>query len=66
MSTIDIFKKEYSRQAKVWDREKIVMIPDQYIFTRNVDIRRDFSRLQEHVTTLDPFSRAAGGTETAI
>lgn len=34
---------------KVWDREKIVIIPDHYIFTsderanRNVDILRDFS-----------------------
>lgn len=33
---------------KVWDREKIVIIPDHYIFTsderanRNVDILRDF------------------------
>lgn len=33
---------------KVWDREKIVVIPDHYIFTnderahRNVDIARDF------------------------
>ena len=33
---------------QVWDREKIVIIPDHYIFTtderanRNVDIMRDF------------------------
>jgi len=33
---------------KVWDREKVVVIPDHYIFTnderahRNVDIARDF------------------------
>lgn len=33
---------------KVWDREKLVIIPDHYIFTndelanRNVDILRDF------------------------
>ena len=42
----DIFKKEFG--ARVWDREKLVVIPDHYIFTsddranRNVDILRDF------------------------
>eukprot|EP00475_Leptophrys_vorax_P033694 TRINITY_DN5338_c0_g1_i1.p1 TRINITY_DN5338_c0_g1~~TRINITY_DN5338_c0_g1_i1.p1 ORF type:complete len:519 (-),score=9.54 TRINITY_DN5338_c0_g1_i1:208-1764(-) len=46
--TIGIFKKEFGADAKVWDREKIVIIPDHYIFTaderanRNVDILRDF------------------------
>ncbi|XAR57609.1 3-isopropylmalate dehydratase [Bertholletia excelsa] len=43
-----IFKREFGEHAKVWDREKIVIIPDHYIFTvderanRNVDILRDF------------------------
>ncbi|KAK7391663.1 hypothetical protein VNO78_20081 [Psophocarpus tetragonolobus] len=43
-----IFKKQFGITAKVWDREKIVVIPDHYIFTnddrahRNVDIARDF------------------------
>ncbi|XP_077252731.1 3-isopropylmalate dehydratase large subunit, chloroplastic-like isoform X2 [Tasmannia lanceolata] len=46
--TIGIFKNEFGHNAKVWDREKIVIIPDHYIFTtderanRNVDILRDF------------------------
>lgn len=46
---IGIFKKEFGNDAKVWDREKIIIIPDHYIFTsderanRNVDIIRDFS-----------------------
>lgn len=37
---------------KVWDREKVVIIPDHYIFTsderanRNVDILRDFCQEQ--------------------
>lgn len=37
---------------QVWDREKIVIIPDHYIFTtderanRNVDILRDFCKEQ--------------------
>ncbi|GKD58019.1 isopropyl malate isomerase large subunit 1 [Tanacetum coccineum] len=49
---IGIFKKEFGNDAKVWDREKVVIIPDHYIFTsdekanRNVDIIRDFSHEQ--------------------
>ncbi|XP_059632295.1 3-isopropylmalate dehydratase large subunit, chloroplastic-like isoform X3 [Cornus florida] len=43
-----IFEREFGHNAKVWDREKIVVIPDHYIFTnderanRNVDILREF------------------------
>jgi 3-isopropylmalate/(R)-2-methylmalate dehydratase large subunit len=46
--TFGIFKKEFGQNAKVWDREKVVIIPDHYIFTtddranRNVDICREF------------------------
>lgn len=51
--TIGVFKKEFGASAKVWDKEKIVLIPDHYIFTaderanRNVDILRDFAHEQE-------------------
>ena len=40
-------------RLKVWDREKVVVIPDHYIFTnderahRNVDIARDFCIQQD-------------------
>src|ERR1700684_3988636 len=50
--TIGVFKREFGVDAKVWDKEKIVIIPDHYIFTadsksnRNVDILRDFVREQ--------------------
>ncbi len=50
--TIGVFKREFGAQAKVWDPERIVIIPDHYIFTadsksnRNVDILRDFVREQ--------------------
>jgi len=46
--TIGVFEREFGQNAKVWDREKIVIIPDHYIFTadaksnRNVDILREF------------------------
>ncbi len=50
--TIGIFKREFGKNAKVWDKRKIVIIPDHYIFTadsksnRNVDILRDFVKEQ--------------------
>src|SRR5688572_22589831 len=50
--TIGVFKREFGKAAKVWDRDRIVIIPDHYIFTadsksnRNVDILRDFVREQ--------------------
>jgi 3-isopropylmalate/(R)-2-methylmalate dehydratase large subunit len=50
--TIGVFKREFGKTAKVWDREKIVIIPDHYIFTadsksnRNVDILREFVKEQ--------------------
>lgn len=50
--TIDIFKREFGEHAKVWDPEKLVILPDHYIFTqnhhanRNVRLLREFA--QEH------------------
>ncbi|NBU77441.1 MAG: 3-isopropylmalate dehydratase, partial [Planctomycetes bacterium] len=46
--TIGVFHQNFGRQAKVWDRDKVVIIPDHYIFTadamanRNVDVLRAF------------------------
>src|SRR5437899_4834630 len=46
--TIGVFKQHFGKDAKVWDREKVVIIPDHYIFTadrmanRNVDVLRTF------------------------
>ena len=50
--TIGVFKREFGKGAKVWDKKKIVIIPDHYIFTadsksnRNVDILREFVKEQ--------------------
>src|SRR6266498_4018704 len=50
--TIGVFRREFGKNAKVWDRNRVVIIPDHFIFTadsksnRNVDILRDFSREQ--------------------
>ncbi len=51
--TFGVFKKEFGKDAKVWDREKVVLIPDHYIFTkdpmanRNVDVLRQFAKEQD-------------------
>jgi 3-isopropylmalate/(R)-2-methylmalate dehydratase large subunit len=50
--TIGIFKQHFGKDAKVWDRQKVVVVPDHYIFTadkmanRNVDVLRQFVREQ--------------------
>jgi 3-isopropylmalate/(R)-2-methylmalate dehydratase large subunit len=51
--TIGVFHKEFGANAKVWDKEKVVIIPDHYIFTkdamanRNVDVLREFVKEQD-------------------
>ncbi|MGV7222406.1 MAG: 3-isopropylmalate dehydratase large subunit [Nitrospinales bacterium] len=51
--TIDIFKREFGKNAKVWNPDKVVIIPDHYVFTadphanRNIDILREFAKEQE-------------------
>ena len=50
--TIGVFKREFGEDARVWDADRIVLVPDHYIFTsdakahRNVDILREFAREQ--------------------
>jgi len=50
--TIDIFKEEFGSDAKVWDTDKVVVLPDHYIFTanehahRNIDLLRQFAKEQ--------------------
>ncbi len=50
---IDIFKREFGESARVWDPDRLVILPDHYVFTadkhanRNIDILRDFAREQE-------------------
>lgn len=50
--TIAIWKKEFGEKAKIWDKEKLVIFPDHYIFTknshanRNVDLLRQFASEQ--------------------
>src|SRR5439155_1127275 len=50
--TIGVFKQHFGKGARVWDADKVVIVPDHYIFTadamanRNVDVLRDFVREQ--------------------
>lgn len=58
--TIGIFKKEFGADAKVWDKTRIPIIPDHYIFTadgkchRNIQILRDFVKEQDIKYYYDP------------
>lgn len=62
--TIGVFKREFGKNAKVWSREGLVIIPDHYIFTedkmchRNLDTLRDFVKEQQLPNFYDP------GTDT--
>lgn len=48
--TIGIWKREFGNNAKIWNKDKLVIFPDHYIFTankhanRNVDILREFAK----------------------
>ena len=50
--TIGIFQEKFGSDARVWDPERIVIVPDHYIFTaneqahRNLEILREFARDQ--------------------
>ncbi len=58
--TIGIFKEQFGKDAKVWDRQRVVIIPDHYIFTaeqkchRNIQILRDFVKEQQLPYYYDP------------
>jgi len=64
--TIGVFKREFGPRARVWDRHKVVIIPDHYIFTadsnsnRNVNLLREFVREQGIVYFYDVIDDPAG------
>lgn len=65
--TIGVFKKNFGENAKVFDRERVVIIPDHYIFTadqkanRNVEILREFVREQQIKYYYDPGTKTYKG-----
>jgi 3-isopropylmalate/(R)-2-methylmalate dehydratase large subunit len=71
--TIGIFRREFGEHARVWDPERVVIIPDHYIFTadekarRNVRTLREFAREQGLPHYYDPgTSRYRGVCHVAL
>jgi len=58
--TIGVFEREFGAGARVWAGDKVVIIPDHYIFTkdekarRNVDLLRAFVKRQGLTHFYDP------------
>ncbi len=44
--TAAIFKREFGADAKVWDPQKLVILPDHYIFTEDPHARRNIELLR--------------------
>lgn len=45
--TFGIFKHEFGQHAKVWDAEKVVVIPDHFIFTKDTHANKSIEILRE-------------------
>lgn len=45
--TISIWKNEFGEKAKIWDKDKLVIFPDHYIFTKNVHANRNVDILRQ-------------------
>ena len=45
--TISIWKNEFGDKAKIWDKDKLVIFPDHYIFTKNVHANRNVDVLRQ-------------------
>src|SRR5690242_17197669 len=58
--TIGVFKEQFGPKARVWDPNRLVIIPDHYIFTadskahRNIQILREFVKEQGIKYYYDP------------
>ncbi len=65
--TIGIFKREFGERARVFDRERVVIAPDHYIFTadekchRNIEACRAFALEQELPYFYDPADETYSG-----
>lgn len=65
--TIGIFKQQFGDDAKVFDKDRVLIIPDHYIYTkdqhanRNLDILRTFVKEQGISNFYDAFSDSYQG-----
>ena len=51
--TFAIWKKEFGEKAKIWDKKKLVIFPDHYIFTKNPHANRNVMVLRQFAAEYD-------------
>ncbi len=51
--TIEIFKREFGEDAKVWSKDSLVILPDHYIFTEDPHARRNIELLRAFASQHD-------------
>ncbi|MEK6552791.1 MAG: aconitase family protein, partial [Bacteroidota bacterium] len=61
--TIAIWKKEFGEKAKIWDKKKLVIFPDHYIFTKNAHANRNVDILRQFANEYDLPNYYDVGTE---
>ncbi|MBI1938851.1 MAG: 3-isopropylmalate dehydratase large subunit [Ignavibacteriales bacterium] len=61
--TIGIWKREFGEKAKIWDKQKLVVFPDHYIFTANAQANRNVNILREFAKEFDIPNYYDVGTE---
>jgi 3-isopropylmalate/(R)-2-methylmalate dehydratase large subunit len=61
--TIGIWKREFGDSAKIWDRDKLVIFPDHYIFTKNPQANRNVEILRQFAKDYDIQNYYDVGTE---
>ncbi len=61
--TIAIWKKEFGEKAKIWDKDKLVIFPDHYIFTKNAHANRNVDILRQFANEYDLPNYYDVGTE---
>ncbi len=51
--TISIWEREFREKAKIWDKDKFVIFPDHYVFTKNVHANRNVDILRAFAEKYD-------------
>lgn len=46
---INVFHREFGKEAKVWDKDKIVIIPDHFIFTKDERAQKSIQEVRNFV-----------------
>ncbi len=61
--TFAIWEREFGENARIWDKNKLVIFPDHYIFTEDVHANRNVSILREYARIYDLPNYYDVGTE---